>query len=393
MSIFDKMLKLGLQRITVLPNNSGIPEAAWVSERMRREGHEKVVIIFRPDVNLRAAIAIHDRTLAQSLGGCRLLPYSNEKEMIEDVLRLSKAMTYKSAMADVARGGGKCVVWSHPKDKNYAMLVALAEEINNLNGEYITGEDMNIDERDIYIMRNITPYAAGLPETYRDGRFRGSGDPSPVTARGIVYGMKACLKFLEDGSLDGKVVAIQGLGKVGFRLARFLYQEGVRKIIACDINPQRLDHFREEFQSKTLLEFRSAARIVQPEEIFHQECDIFAPCAGGLALNQNTIPQLRCRIVAGAANNQLASSECGRQLMERGILYAPDYVINAGGLINVDDELHPEGYNEVRVQQKLERIFHNLLRVFWYSRRLRMPTNEVADMLAEEKIYMHKCYN
>lgn len=391
MSICEALEALGIKNLDIFPDNAGIPEAKWVADAMRKEGHEKVMMVCRPEVNLRAAIAIHNRTLGkEALGGCRLLPYEDEREMIMDALRLSSAMTYKASMAGIERGGAKCVIWAYPREKTFAMLWALADEIDALGGQYVTGEDMNIDERDISIMRMRTSYVSGLPETYHVGSYRGSGDPSPITAKGLVYGMKACLKFLGSGSLEGKTVAIQGLGKVGFRLARFLYQEGVSRIIACDINPERIRHFQEEFQGKALAEFRESAKIVEPGEIFYQECDIFAPCAGGAALNIQTIPSLRCKIVAGAANNQLADSLCGKMLKKRHILYAPDYVINAGGLINVDDERHPEGYNESRVQKKLENIFTNLLRVFWYARRLGLPTNQVADMLAEENIYMHK---
>lgn len=391
MGIFEKMAKTGLTKVVVYPDNSVIQEAAFATKIMKAEGHEKLVIIYYPDINLRAAIAIHDRTLGrQAIGGCRILNYSDEKEMLKDVLKLSKAMTYKAALAGLQRGGAKCVVWCDPRtEKSRNLFLKLAEEIDELGGEYITGEDMNVDEKDILLMRTKTEHVSGLPETYRYGKCRGSGDPSPVTARGIVYGVKACFKFLGLGPIEGKTVAIQGLGKVGHRLARFLYQEGA-KLVACDINQMRINHFIEEFQEKPMREVRESARLVDPEDIFSQECDIFSPCAGGGALNKLTIPRLKCKIVAGSANNQLADPSCGKRLTERGILYAPDYVINAGGLINVDDEKNPDGYNELRVQEKLENIFCNLMEVFWLAQKLHLSTSEVADILAQKKIYLEK---
>ncbi|MBI2450153.1 MAG: Glu/Leu/Phe/Val dehydrogenase [Candidatus Nealsonbacteria bacterium] len=388
--VFERMLENSQRKLEVRPDLVPYPEAEWIAEVMRKEGHERIYLFYHPEVKLKTAIAIHNRAIAeQALGGIRMLQYRDEKEAITDVLRLSKAMTYKAAIAGIKKGGAKCVVWGNPReDKTNFLLWELAEEIEALRGEYIGGEDMNIDEQDVRLMRMKTSFVAGLPETYRYGKLRGSGDPSPVTARGIVYGMKACLRFLNMGPLEGKTVAIQGLGKVGYRLAEFLYQEGVKQIIGSDIDPRRIAHFQEELKEKALGEFKKLSKVVAQEEIFSQECDIFAPCAAGGILTKQTVSNLRCRIVAGAANNQLQDSVAGKLLMKKGILYAPDYVINAGGLINVDDERHPDGYSEVRVQEKLESIFPNLMKVFWYSKRLNLPTNIVADMLAEEKIYL-----
>jgi len=383
MKIFEKMLKEGLKKVEVRPDSAPFPEAEWLVEIMKKEGHEKIYLFCHPEVKLRAAVAIHNRALSsQTLGGTRMFNYANEEEALLDVLRLSRSMTYKSAMAGVKKGGGKSIIWGNPEeDKTRPLLLKFAEEIDNLQGEYTGGEDMNISEQDVLLMKEKTAFMAGLPESFCQGKLRGSGNPGPITAKGVVYGMKACLRFLNMGSLEGKTVAIQGLGSVGYNLANFLYQEGVKQIIIADINPDRIISFQEAFRGKAVKEVRS-------EEIFSEECDIFAPCARGGILSQETISRLKCKIVAGAANNQLADPADGKLLLEKGILYAPDYVINAGGVINVDDELDAGGYDRSRVERKMENISYNLLRVFWYSQRLELPTNLVADMLAEEKIWL-----
>ena len=382
MEIFEKMAKENLKRAEVKPDALPFPEAGWLAGIMKKEGHEKVCLVCYPELKLRAVIAIHNRAISkQTLGGIRMFPYSNEKEAIIDVLRLSKGMTYKSAMAEVEKGGAKCVIWGDPKEKSKALLEKLAEEIDFLQGEYIGGEDMNISEQDVLLMKQKTFFVAGLPETYIKGKYRGSGNPSPVTAQGVFYGIKACLQFLQMGSLEDKVVAVSGIGQVGRSLVKFLHQAGVKQIIATDIDPDRVAELQKELKSNLI-------KAVGADEIFSEQCHVFAPCARGGILNKETIPLLKCRIVAGAANNQLQESSDGKLLMDKGILYAPDYVINAGGVINVDDELHPEGYSEERVTEKLKNISKNLLRVFWYSDRLKMPTNLASDMLAEEKIYL-----
>lgn len=377
------MVKEGLNRAEVRPDSIPFPETEWLAEIMKKEGHEKVCLISYPEMKLRAVIAIHNRAVSpQTLGGIRMFNYSNEEEAIIDALRLSKSMTYKSAMAAVQKGGGKSVIWGDPKEnKTKLLLEKFADEINTLQGEYIGGEDMNINEQDVQIMKEKTPFVAGLPENFSQGKLRGSGNPAPLTAQGVVYGMKACLRFLNMGSLKDKVVAIQGLGKVGYSLVDFLCQEGVKQIITTDIDSDKIACLKEAFKEKTVKE-------VSCEEIFSEECDIFAPCARGGIINKKTIPLLKCKIIAGAANNQLEDAADGNLLMEKGILYAPDYVINAGGVINVDDELHPDGYDKLRVLKKMEIITPNLMRIFWYSERLKMPANLVADILTEEKIWL-----
>jgi len=382
MKIFDKMEKEGMRRLEVMSDTAPFPEAEWLVGMMIKEGHEKVYLFCHPETKLKAAVGIHSRALSlQTLGGIRMYDYGDENEALIDVLRLSKAMTYKSAIAGVDKGGAKCIVWGDPGEKTDALLEGLAKEIERLKGEYIGGEDMNITDQDVLLMKKITSFVVGLPETFRQGKLRGSGNPAPVTALGVLYGMQACLQFLNMGSLKGKTVAIQGIGSVGYNLAGLLQEQGVNQMIITDIDPAKTIWLQRTLGEKLV-------KVVGLEEIFSEKCDIFAPCARGGVLNQETIVRLKCKIVAGAANNQLQDSVDGNFLLERGILYAPDYGINAGGLINVNDELHPDGYDRSRVVKKLESIPTNLLRSFWYSQRLDMPTNLAADMLAEEKIWM-----
>ena len=401
MGIFERMSKLGIHRLVITPTNilpakPSVPGTSWVRPALRKEGHEKLVLICHPEVKLRAAIAIHDRTLGrQSMGGCRVLDYPGEEEMLRDVLDLSRAMTYKAALAGLERGGGKCVVWCDPRtEKTPALLRRLAEEVEQLHGEYIICEDMNFTPQDILVMREKTAHVAGLPKGYHKGTFRGSGAPSETTAQGVLIGMKACLRFLDIGDLGalrGKTVAIQGLGHVGFALARLLHQEGA-SLVACDVDESRTAQFMKEFAGSRSTAGAASCRVVPPKEIFSQQCDIFAPCAAGGAISPKTIRRLQCRIVAGAANNQLANEQAGRMLVKRGILYAPDYVINAGGLINLDAEIHPQGYSAARVQEKLENIYYNLLRIFWYANRLQRTPAEVADLFVEETIHFQKIH-
>lgn len=395
MPIFEKMTEMGFTRLAVRLSHSYSREVDWIKEIMKRDGHEVVHLIHRPEVKLKAAIAIHDRTLGKSaLGGCRMLNYATEQDMIMDALRLSKAMTYKSAMAGMKRGGAKCVVWGDSKkDKTRALLLALADEINKLEGRYITGEDMGIREQDVKTMFERTSYVAGLPSTtFRKKGARGSGNPGPLTADGDFFGIGACLKFLYgQESVAGKSVLVQGVGSVGSPLADKLLQEGVGKLILCDIERKRAENLAESLRSNPIADSGFEVDVINAEDVFKQKgYDIFAPCAIGGILTKETASILDCWIIAGSANNQLADPLVGRILMDRGILYAPDYVINAGGLINVDDEFHPDGYNRLRVEEKLQRIPHNLLEIFWFSKRLGMPTNEVADMLAEKRIQLKK---
>lgn len=340
--------------------------------RMEEDGHEEVIFCQNKDVGLRAIIAIHDTTLGPALGGTRMWPYATEEDALIDALRLSRGMTYKAAAAGLNLGGGKAVIIGNPKtDKSEALFRAFGRFVQSLGGRFITGEDVGIDVNDVEYMYMETDYVCGLSPAHGGG-----GDPAPVTAFGVVQGMKACLleKFGTD-SFQGLTVAIQGLGSVGFHLAQLLSREGVR-LIGADIDPEKTERARTELK----------VEIVPPEEIYDVPAEIFAPCALGAILNDRTIPRLRCQIVAGAANNQLEEDRHGVALHERGILYAPDYVINAGGLINVSVEL--EGYDRRRALRMTRGIFYNLRKVFQIARERKIPTHEAADRMVEERIAM-----
>ncbi|MCY8556847.1 branched-chain amino acid dehydrogenase, partial [Bacillus haynesii] len=319
---------------------------------------------------LKAIIAIHDTTLGPALGGTRMWTYESEEAAIEDALRLARGMTYKNAAAGLNLGGGKTVIIGDPrKDKNEEMFRAFGRYIQGLNGRYITAEDVGTTVEDMDIIHDETDFVTGISPA-----FGSSGNPSPVTAYGVYKGMKAAAKaaFGTD-SLEGKTVAVQGVGNVAYNLCRHLHEEGA-KLIVTDINKEAVERAVAEF----------GARAVDPDDIYSQECDIYAPCALGATINDDTIPQLKAKVIAGAANNQLKETRHGDQIHDMGIVYAPDYVINAGGVINVADELY--GYNSERALKKVEGIYGNIERVLEISKRDRIPTYLAADRLAEERI-------
>lgn len=338
-------------------------------------GHKLVAMIHDEQTGLHGFIAIHNDVLGPALGGTRMYPYPNDLAAVTDVLRLSRGMTYKAALAGVKFGGGKAVLVGDPKkDKNEAYLRAYGRRLNYLNGAFLTGEDVGIAVADIEIVAKETPYVNGRSEGLHDG-VKGSGDPSPVTARGVLHGIRAALETIfGNDTITGRSFAIQGLGKVGFRLARLLHEQGARLIVA-DVD----DHMVE----RALTEFRGS-EAVEPEEIHRQQVDVYSPCALGAVLNDRTLPELQCRIVAGAANNQLATPAHGDTLFSQGILYAPDYAINAGGLVNVTDELEPGGYDRERALRKVAHIYGTLKNVFERSAREQVPTYLVADRMADE---------
>ena len=341
-------------------------------DQLTRMGHERVLFCSNPDVGLKAIIAVHSTVLGPGLGGLRMWPFKNFDEALTDVLRLSRGMTYKAAAAGLNLGGGKAVILGDPKtDKSEALFRSFGRYVESLNGLYITAEDVGTDMEDMEAILTETRWVTGVSPAHG-----GSGDPSPVTAYGVLQGMKAAAKWRYDtSSLEDRVVAIQGLGSVGYFLAKYLKEEGV-KIIGADIDAESVDRAEAEL----------GAEIVKPDQIAGVECDIFAPCALGATLNPETIPGLRCEIVAGAANNQLGQMERdGEALHERGILYAPDFVINAGGLINVYNELSGD-YNQDRALRMTRGIYLNLMRVFEISKTEGVPTNVAADRMAEERI-------
>lgn len=337
-------------------------------EALERDGFEQVVFCNDVETGLKAIIAIHDTTLGPALGGVRMWNYNCEEEALHDVLRLAKGMTYKNAVAGLNLGGGKAVIIGDPKkDKSEALFRSFGRFVETLNGRYITAEDVGTFEEDMDYIHMETEYVTGTSR-------KGAGDPSPVTALGIYYGMKQAAKeaFGSD-SLKGLTIAIQGVGQVAYHLCKHLHEEGA-ELIVTDINEEAVERAVKEF----------AATSVKPDEIYDVDCDIFSPCALGGIINDETIPRLKAKVIAGSANNQLEKEEHGRILHEKGILYAPDYVINAGGVINVAEEL--AGYNRQRALNKVKSIYNILETVFEISRQKNIPTSIAANELAEKRI-------
>ena len=335
--------------------------------------HEQVVFVSDDKSGLKAIIAVHNSNLGPALGGCRMWPYASEEEAVRDVLRLSRGMTYKSAMARLKLGGGKSVIIGNPRtDKTPALLAAFARALEQLNGRYIAAEDSGTSVADMKFMTQFTQHVAGIHDKPSDEGTR-SGDPSPATAYGTFIGIQAAVKErLGRDSLDGLRVAVQGVGNVGYDLARQLKEAGAQ-LWVTDIHREPLVQAGREL----------GATVVAPDEIFGLDVDVFAPCALGAILNDSTIPQLKASIVAGAANNQLAEARHGVELMKRGILYAPDYVINAGGIIDVYHERI--GFDRAVLLKHIEGIHDNLMEVFERARKEERPTGEVADAIAEER--------
>lgn len=335
--------------------------------------HEQVVFVSDDKSGLKAIIAVHNSNLGPALGGCRMWPYASEEEAIRDVLRLSRGMTYKSAMANLKLGGGKSVIIGNPRtQKTPELLAAFARALEQLNGRYIAAEDSGTSVADMKTMTQFTRHVAGIHDKPSDAGTR-SGDPSPATAYGTFIGIKAAVKErLGRDSLEGLRVAVQGVGNVGFDLARQLKAAGAQ-LWVTDIHREPLLQAGKEL----------GATVVAPEEVFGLDVDVFAPCALGAILNDATIPQLKASIVAGAANNQLAEPRHGVELMKRGILYAPDYVINAGGIIDVYHERI--GFDRAALIKHIEGIEDNLMEIFERARKEERPTGEVADAIAEER--------
>lgn len=338
---------------------------------MEKYDYEQLVLCHDKSSGLKAIIAIHDTTLGPALGGTRMWTYASEAEAIEDALRLARGMTYKNAAAGLDLGGGKTVIIGDPRtDKNPEMFRAFGRYIQSLNGRYITAEDVGTTTADMDLINLETNFVTGTSPNTPEA----SGNPSPVTAYGIYQGMKAsAMEAFGSASLEGKTIAVQGVGNVAYALCEYLHKEGANLIVA-DINEAAVKRAVGEF----------GAKAVGVDEIYGVECDIYAPCALGAVINDNTIPQFKAKVIAGSANNQLAEEKHGDIIHEMGIVYAPDYVINAGGVINVADEL--AGYNKERALKKVGIIYDNLERVFEISRRDNIPTYVAADRMAEERI-------
>ncbi|MDA7568309.1 hypothetical protein N8742_01250 [Emcibacteraceae bacterium] len=334
-------------------------------------GHEQLVYFNDEESGLKAFIAVHNAVLGPGAGGCRMWPYENEMDALNDALRLSRGMSYKNAMAGLPLGGGKAVIIANSKtDKSEELFKAFGRCVQKMDGKYITAEDVGMTTEDMMIIANETDYIAGLPHGDH-----ASGDPSPFTARGVYNGIRAAVKYkLGKDSLEGLTVAVQGVGHVGLYLCENLHRDGA-KIIVSDIIQEHLDEAVQKY----------GATIISPDDILSVECDVLSPCALGAILNDDTIPNLKTAIVAGGANNQLANDSHGVRLMDRGILYAPDYVINAGGIINVFGETSGN-YDLGSINSKVDNIYDTLIHIFERADAEKRPTNVVADEMAEEII-------
>ncbi|MYC30446.1 MAG: Glu/Leu/Phe/Val dehydrogenase [Chloroflexi bacterium] len=337
---------------------------------MGKYGYEQLVMCSDPASGLKAVIAIHDTTLGPACGGTRIWPYATEDEALEDALRLGRAMTYKSATAGLSMGGGKGVIIADPNtQKTEALLRAYGRFVDTLGGRYLTTTDVGSTGRDLEFVSQETEHVVGLPLS-----LGGSGDTSVMTGLGVYMGIKACARETwGSDSLRGKTVAMQGFGKVAYNTAQHLLEEDAQ-LFVTDVYEGALEKARG-----------LGVEVVSTEEIYDVPCDIFSPCALGGVLNSHTIPRLTCSIVAGGANNQLLTEADGEELHRRGILYAPDYVVNAGGIINVSAEVGMT-YNPELAREKTERIYEIMERVIHTSKREEIPTFMAADRLAEDRL-------
>lgn len=334
--------------------------------------HEQVVFASDDASGLRAIIAVHDTSRGPALGGCRMWRYADEQDAVADVLRLSRGMTYKSALAELPFGGGKAVVIGDPaRDKSEALWRAFGLAVDRLGGRYITAEDVGTAVADLEVVRQVTPHVSGIAEG-------GAGDPSPATAFGVLMGIKAAVRRrLGTDGLGGVRVAIQGLGHVGTGLAALLAEAGA-KLLVADLDPVRVEAAVRRF----------GAHAVDPSRIHAEAAEVYAPCALGAVLNDATLAELKAPVIAGSANNQLAEPRHGAALMARGILYAPDYAINAGGIINVAHESTRTGrsYDRQAAFAHIARIHDTLTTIFELAAAERIPTSTAADRLAEARL-------
>ena len=341
-----------------------------IFETLATYGHEQVVFCHNKDAGLKAIIAIHNTVLGPALGGTRMWPYQSEAEALNDVLRLSRGMTYKNAVAGLNIGGGKAVIIGDPaKDKSEALFRAFGQFVESLGGRYITAEDVGIDVNDMEYVYRETEYVTGVHQVHG-----GSGDPSPFTAYGALQGLLATLnRKFGDEDVGKYSYAVQGLGHVGMEYVKLLKERGA-KIFVTDINKALVE--------KAVTEY--GAEAVGLDEIYDVPADVYSPCALGGTVNEQTLPRLKAKVICGAANNQLANNAIGDEVARRGILYAPDYAVNAGGVMNVALEL--DGYNRERAMRMMRTIYHNLTRIYEISDREGVPTYQAADRLAEERI-------
>ena len=346
--------------------------SAKILDYMRRYDHKKLVLCNDTQSGLRAVIAIHSTSLGPATGGLRMWPYASEEEAIFDALRLARGMTYKYAAAGVNLGGGKAVIIGDPKrDKSEALLRALGRFIDQLGGEYITGEDVGTTLDDMEVIFSETNHVVTLPK-----HCGGAGDIAPATALGSVAATKACAKHVwGTDELKGRKIALQGLGAVGYKALRMLAEEGAQVVVA-DVDSQKVDTAIAEF----------GVMAVAPNDIYKQEVDIFAPYALGAVINDETIPQLRAKVVAGSANNIFAEERHGDELERRGIVYAVDYIANSGGTIFDTDRLRKGGFQPERASANVRKIYERIEEVFRLAKRDHIPCYAAADCLAEERI-------
>ena len=336
-------------------------------ETVREMGHEQVLFCHDKELDFTAIIALHDTSLGSAMGATRLLPYASEEDALRDVLRLSRGMTYKAACANIPVGGGKAVIIANPENKNESMLRAYGRFVDRLKGRFITGQDMNICPEDVRTMGRETKYVVGVAER--------AGGPAVTTGLGVFLGLKAAVEYkLQKQDLNGLKVAVQGVGNVGKNLCNHLHKNGV-EIFVTDVDKQRAEEIKNLY----------GATVVSPNDIYSLDVDVFAPCAMGAILNSSTIPSIKASIIAGAANNQLEHEQIhGKMLEAKDILYCPDYVINAGGLINVYNEMI-DASDEETVQQ-LNNIYDTLLEIFSKAKEEGITTHEASKRLAEERI-------
>jgi len=342
-----------------------------IFSKLESFGHKKVVFCSDPDTGLKAIIAIHDTTLGPAFGGTRMWAYKTEADALHDVLRLSKSMTYKASISGLNLGGGSAVIIGDSrKDKSEAVMRKFGRFIKNLNGEFITAEDVGTNTRDMEYIRMETQHVMGVPES-----MGGGGDPSPIGALGVLMGIKACVKELYGSdSLTGKSVLVQGIGHVGENLVKLLRDENA-KVYVSDINEERTGQVSKKY----------GAEAVSNNNIFDIDADIYSPCALGATVNTYTINKLNCSIIAGSANNQLEDEDVhGQMLLEKGILFAPDYVINAGGIINCYSEL--KGFSKKRTLQLTENIYEATRNILKLSKTENIATIQAANKIAEKRI-------
>lgn len=340
--------------------------------RLGEHNYEKVVFCNDNDSGLRAIIAIHDTTLGPALGGVRMLPYATEEEALKDVLRLSRGMTYKAAVSGVELGGGKSVIIGDARTgKNPALLRAMGRFIDTMAGEYIAGQDIGTNSHDMAVIRGATRHVACVNESAG-----GAGDPSRTTAYGVSCGIRAVLKATSGSdSIGGRHIVVQGLGNVGYALAKFCHEAGARLTVS-EIHAPLAEKAAREL----------GAEVVDADAVYDVECDVFSPNSIGGVVNDATIARLRCKAVAGGANNILAEARHGDELMQRGIIYAPDYLVNSGGLIRCQEEVFGRPTEDFTIYSKVTQIFDQTLHVIALAEELGISTAAAADWMAEERI-------